>query len=130
MVIAKMRKVQSVDLYDQKEAVLEQLQDFQGVELLSSENIMILKKRRCFDTGSRTVWRRNGEPVWSSQLELKFLEEYVPKRNAGTTAATNQKYTLQELAETATPILGKNYAKPFVNKTNVFAWLIKKNAMY
>ncbi len=24
-----------------------------------------------------------------------------PKRNAGTTAATNQKYTLQELAETA-----------------------------
>ena len=37
MAIAKMQKFSVLTFYDQKEAVLEQLQDFQGVELLSSE---------------------------------------------------------------------------------------------
>ena len=37
MAIAKMQKFSLLTFYDQKEAVLEQLQDFQGVELLSSE---------------------------------------------------------------------------------------------
>ncbi len=40
MAIAKMQKFSLLTFYDQKEAVLEQLQEVQGVEMLSSEKIL------------------------------------------------------------------------------------------
>ena len=93
MAIAKMQKFSLLTFYDQKEAVLEQLQDFQGVELLSSEKYYDSEET----TGVLTPVREEqseeemenqfGQVNWS----LNFLEEYVQKRNAGTTAATNQK---------------------------------------
>ena len=104
MAIAKMQKFSLLTFYDQKEAVLEQLQDFQGVELLSSEKYYDSEET----TGVLTPVREEqseeemenqfGQVNWS----LNFLEEYVPKK--GMLAQLRQpikKYTLQELAETA-----------------------------
>jgi len=124
MAIAKMQKFSLLTFYDQKEAVLEQLQDFQGVELLSSEKYYDSEET----TGVLTPVREEqseeemenqfGQVNWS----LNFLEEYVPKK--GMLAQLRQpikNIPFKNWLKQPTPIPGKNYARPFVNKTNVFA---------
>ena len=104
MAIAKMQKFSLLTFYDQKEAVLEQLQDFQGVELLSSEKYYDSEETTGVlapvreEQSEEEMENQFGQVNWS----LNFLEEYVPKK--GMLAQLRQpikKYTLQELAETA-----------------------------
>ncbi len=64
MAIAKMQKFSLLTFYDQKEAVLEQL-DFQGVELLSSEKYYDSEET----TGVLTPVRENSlKKKWRTSL--------------------------------------------------------------
>lgn len=105
MAIAKMQKFSLLTFYEQKDAVLQQLQDFQGVELLSSEMYYeseettgVLTPVRDEQKQTEEVENQFDQVNWGLQL----LEEYVPKK--GMLEKLRQpikRYTLHELAQSA-----------------------------
>lgn len=105
MSIAKMQKFSLLTFYEQKDAVLQQLQDFQGVELLSSEMYYeseettgVLTPVRDEQKQTEEVENQFDQVNWGLQL----LEEYVPKK--GMLEKLRQpikRYTLHELAQAA-----------------------------
>ena len=83
MAIAKCKKFSLLTFYEQKDAVLQQLQDFQGVELLSSEMYYeseettgVLTPVRDEQKQTEEVENQFDQVNWGLQL----LEEYVPKK--------------------------------------------------
>jgi len=103
MAIAKMQKFSLLTFYERKEAVLSQLQDFQGVELLASEKYYATEETTGVlapvrEEQAEELENQFGQVNWS----LNFIEEYVPKQSMlAKLRQPIKQYTIQELAHVA-----------------------------